>query len=198
MRVTKVAAVLVLASVVAASAKVTIVWTTGWEVKNFGGGNLPSGSIAQLIYSPTATATAPSGGSPFSMTGDNVLLGSFTFSGLDGYIDTSVNFTPNPGFGYLDSGNVSFGLIAGIPIVTGAGVFTRVFNSGTVPTYYGDGGWDTSLTEQLPTPGPTDVSNIAETSDFIVSTQIIPEPAAMAFAFAGLGALVVRRIRRRN
>ena len=180
------------ATALSASAKITVVWTTGWEVMDFGGGTLPAGAIAQLIYSPTATSSAPSGSDPLLMTGDNILLGTFVFSGSDGYIDPSVSFIPADG--YLDSGNVSYGLLAGTPTVLGAGVFTRAFNSSTTPTYYGEGGWDIALAEQLPTPQAADISNMAESSNFILTTPI-PEPGAGILVLAGAMVAVWRRRR---
>ena len=180
---------------ISASAKITIDWKTNWEVLNNGGGQLPAGSVAQLIYSPDAFISAVNAGTPFVPQGGEVLLGSFVFTGTDGYIDVTVNFVP--GAGYLDGTSVSYGAAAGAPTIAGAMVYTRAFNSGTTPTYYGEGGIDSSLNEQLPSPTFPDVSNMATVTDVQLTTPI-PEPGVGVLVLAGAAVAMFRRRRQQD
>lgn len=188
-------AVMVIGGALCAQAKITVDWSTSFEVKNFGGGTLSAGAIAQLIFSPDASISAVNPGTPFVPQGGEVLLGTFTFTGVDGYIDVTVNFTP--GVGYLDGTSVSYGAVAGTPTVLGGMVYTRAFNSGLAPTYYGEGGMDVTLTEQIPGPASPDASDMAKTSDFELTTPI-PEPGVGVLVLAGAAVAMFRRRRQQD
>ncbi|MBU4459019.1 MAG: PEP-CTERM sorting domain-containing protein, partial [Verrucomicrobia bacterium] len=85
----------------------------------------------------------------------------------------------------------------GVPTLTGASVFSRAFNSGVIPTFYGEGGADLALTEQYPSPTSPDIVDMASSSDFILTTPI-PEPGVGVLFLAGAAVAIFRRRRQQD
>ena len=174
-------------------ASIAINWFTFGNIAlPSGGGDLPVGSIAQLIWSADNTLNPLDPLNPLTTLGGEILLQSFTTTDIGAiYFGNATYVEADYGFADPDTNHFANGY-----------VYTRVFNflaadgTPTGNTWYGE---STPLTGPVPSqhqPSPPLASDndITGGGTFTLDQQIVvPEPATWALGFIGLGVVLLRR-----
>jgi hypothetical protein len=173
-----------------AGATVSIDWSTanGIDDPNVPGTgfDLPTGSLAQLIWTPTGVIAPIDNLDPTTPQGSEILLDSFFTSLTGGWFQPTASYM---GENYGQAADFFVGGFA----------YTRVFNSGTptAGTLYGEGGLTTALLDRdPPNTNPPETSDISSAGLFTLNQAVVPEPSTWAFMGIGLISALAWRRRR--
>ena len=175
-----------------ASATISVIWQSGFGIDDPTIGvsepDLVVGSLVQLIWTPDAIIGMVDALNPTVAQGNDIVIDSL-FTSLLGGFGTSGTYAD--GVGALSAINES-------TLLTGY-VYLRVFNAAapTIGSWYGESTLiGNNLTDQDPSPATPDVLDIAGSSMYTLTTEIVPEPSVLAFLGIGAALVAVRRMRR--